>query len=70
MTAGVCHFCEAPREIRDEHLHECPATTIARLSAASKTAAAQRNSEELQERAQTARALEEQVDDLHADFDF
>ena len=70
MAAGVCHFCEATREIRDEHLHECPATAIVRLSAACKTAAAQRKPEDVQERAQTARALEEQFDDLHADFDF
>ncbi len=62
MAAGVCHFCEATREIREEHFHECPATAVARLSAACKTAAAQRNTEDVQERAQTARALEEQFD--------
>ena len=49
-------------------------------SCSSSAAAAQRNPEEVQERAQTARALQEQLDDdpsmlsflddLHVDFDF
>ena len=80
MATGVCHACQATREICGEHAHECPATAVARLSAACKTAAAQRKPEDVQEHAQTARALEEHVDDapslssflddLHADFDF
>ena len=58
MAAGVCHFCEAMRDIRVEF----PATAIARVRAACKTAAAQRKPDDVQERAQTARVLEEQFD--------
>ena len=63
MATGACHACEATREICGEHAHECPAAAIARVSASCKTAAAQRNPKEVRERAQTARALQEQLDD-------
>ena len=63
MACSVCGKCDSMWELRGEHLQECPAAAIARLSAVCKAAAAQRNPQKVQERVQTALALKKQFDD-------
>ena len=69
MACAVCGKCDSMWELRAEHRQECPAVAIARLSAACKAAAAQRNPQQVQERVQTALALKQQFDDVDSSPD-